>query len=1749
MRNKRSSIYRVLYFINQDSLYYDAKQRKENFSIDQKENAVKSRLWTELITFCVFFTVNGFVKNLLDYQYGIVLLFVRLALAIYINYTVVMSGESSVCHKLVFDFLKKNFNEATALKIYGGSNKKLLKSNEPASDLETIVRNYLSADAIANKKRKLELNKGVGAQRVDADKSKEVAVRSKKASSSSDTSSDSSSDEECIVANKIVQSMKKATNAPYAAKVENNSSDDSDTESSDGEAASKKIAVQQVPSLPGALASKSPGMKETNKVLNGSSVKKAAALNVSKALFLKRQMMAKQGESSDSSSSDSSDDEATVNTTATLNQKGKINMVAKKAVSKADEESSSDESDVQTTPIKKAFVPLKKPENLKSVPNKEEVKKLNKQQTHQLVVGKFNKAATIQKAGKKVAASSDSSSSESSSSDEAAPLNKKSLNTVVQKKLPLHNKNDTSSSTDSSSSEDVETLKSVDQKAVALTSKTKAETDSSSESDSSSENPPPAKKQKQLNNRGIEPKHPPTVVGKNIFGKKEQSSDSDSTTSSSSEEEVELKKEVKMIPMISRIAALSSSAVQRAASSSESDTSTSSEDDLAAAKPITKKTTQSVVSSNSSTLKNPKKTVRKSDSDTSDSSSSGDMDLIDQVTKDKAVLSAAAFQTKKNLSSVQKEKVSDSESTSSSDDSSSDDELVNSRSQEKAGILKKKASSSSGSSSTTSSEEEKAEKSKEKKNKTLLHLEKMNSLPRSAKVAPPAVKLTQVLMQKDDDSSSSDDDVQENAKTTGKITVVAKGGGKSVPGLVNSKKRVRDDVSSSSDSDEEKLNESQAKKQKIQPSSLSSSHAQKKQETSDSSSTDSEKVELSNLKSKIITPMKHAKKNTNEKKMSSDSETTSSDEEETQAVKQQQQQQAAASSSSSVRKKEATSDSSTSSVDLELMNLSDMKLKTSTPKIMQMKPRPLLFAAQSSGEKSLSKGNDSGKVLKKKRPAASDDMNKSFNKSQNGQSEKKKKKMNESSNTTDGKPSPFRRVSASKSDLDEPFRDNSFKSKYDEWGKKAYETFSTVKGKSFRKEKTKKKRGTYRGGRIDPNLISKVEEILNDPPLLERFDEPSPNCSPIPDALVQIAPKELGTVADGRWSEDHIKFVLIALVEMVCCLTESNPEKQKKLFCVLSQTLVELGLIPPLLISNELYSIRQQFFLSMAHLLEKAQCFLDPNKSIKMLENRSTSFPELGEKSVAALNENKNNIAISRYGIDFVEICQLGKGGFGQVVKALNKLDDQVYAVKKIEFSVLSPEQCLKLLGEVRFLARLNHPNVVRYHCAWLEFDPQAVESLPTSPESLKIRELQDVSLTNSTTNDDNNKRGTFSPMLSSLRLPRSRSSPEIVFASTSGQSFPPKLLENSPSQASCSLSSSSSSSSKSSSSSCSGSEMNFAKKLKKSKKIPKALKLYLQMELCSWTLKDWMDERNAAVKSNCSSPFDLVNADVNEIILRQLVEAIQYIHSQNVMHRDLKPSNVFLSGQKPQVLLGDFGLACQFLSPEIWSEQENNNFTKVEQQPQPTKQHSKAIGTSLYASPEQLKLSTYDNKTDMYSFGIIVYEMYFPFQTAMERAVHIGRLRQQSIAEDFQQKWPVIAGIVSQLIQQQPALRPSAAELIRSGLFKSEQDTIHALREENAKLLRQLAMLEVRLQRCPLAILPEADVPALRNAVSIRPENIVQSIKAPNVRHTYAICRCAYKPTKNKLHYYTSSLIILIHPFIKFGLLLYLIKNTVDDN
>lgn len=73
----------------------------------------------------------------------------------------------------------------------------------------------------------------------------------------------------------------------------------------------------------------------------------------------------------------------------------------------------------------------------------------------------------------------------------------------------------------------------------------------------------------------------------------------------------------------------------------------------------------------------------------------------------------------------------------------------------------------------------------------------------------------------------------------------------------------------------------------------------------------------------------------------------------------------------------------------------------------------------------------------------------------------------------------------------------------------------------------------------------------------------------------------------------------------------------------------------------------------------------------------------------------------SRYAEDFVEEGRLGKGGFGEVVKARKKLDGQIYAIKKI--TQRSQASLTEILKEVRLLSQLSHPAVVRYYNTWVE--------------------------------------------------------------------------------------------------------------------------------------------------------------------------------------------------------------------------------------------------------------------------------------------------------------------------------------------------------------------------------------------------------------------------------------------------------------
>ena len=88
---------------------------------------------------------------------------------------------------------------------------------------------------------------------------------------------------------------------------------------------------------------------------------------------------------------------------------------------------------------------------------------------------------------------------------------------------------------------------------------------------------------------------------------------------------------------------------------------------------------------------------------------------------------------------------------------------------------------------------------------------------------------------------------------------------------------------------------------------------------------------------------------------------------------------------------------------------------------------------------------------------------------------------------------------------------------------------------------------------------------------------------------------------------------------------------------------------------------------------------------------------------------------------------------------------------------------------------------------------------------------------------------------------------------------------------------------------------------------------------------------------------------------LLQLLIAVEYMHSFNIIHRDIKSLNVFLTAQN-NILLGDFGISKILRSSTFGT--------------------STQIGTPLYASPEMVLRQKYDTKIDIWSLGCLVWEM-----------------------------------------------------------------------------------------------------------------------------------------------------------------------------
>lgn len=156
--------------------------------------------------------------------------------------------------------------------------------------------------------------------------------------------------------------------------------------------------------------------------------------------------------------------------------------------------------------------------------------------------------------------------------------------------------------------------------------------------------------------------------------------------------------------------------------------------------------------------------------------------------------------------------------------------------------------------------------------------------------------------------------------------------------------------------------------------------------------------------------------------------------------------------------------------------------------------------------------------------------------------------------------------------------------------------------------------------------------------------------------------------------------------------------------------------------------------------------------------------------------------------------------------------------------------------------------------------------------------------------------------------------------------------------------------------------------------------------------------------------------------LIEQMASVLSAVHAAGIIHRDLKPSNVMLVpdkeavGQK-RVKLLDFGVA-KFLDEQVSQTQSGN-----------------IVGTPRYMSPEQCEAMELDDRTDVYSLGLIVFEMLtggWPYNSSTKSRQALMHAHVLEKPRSLRQLLPdaprELTVLIADMLSKDPAMRPSMA-------------------------------------------------------------------------------------------------------------------------
>jgi len=346
------------------------------------------------------------------------------------------------------------------------------------------------------------------------------------------------------------------------------------------------------------------------------------------------------------------------------------------------------------------------------------------------------------------------------------------------------------------------------------------------------------------------------------------------------------------------------------------------------------------------------------------------------------------------------------------------------------------------------------------------------------------------------------------------------------------------------------------------------------------------------------------------------------------------------------------------------------------------------------------------------------------------------------------------------------------------------------------------------------------------------------------------------------------------------------------------------------------------------------------------------------------------------YERDFKQFEEIAQTSTGCIYRAQSKLSKQFYAIKKISFPHFDESQQSydQLLHEVYTLSQLSHPNIVKYHHSWIEFEERpntnslAVADNEDNHHSFMIQlpSTNIVTHVNRTSSliDDTSLSESIDSSITAITFTEYAltSDTENFDDDPTDEATDDFPTDNFP----------------------------FGEDTPRTPCLPSQDKvtLYIQMELCTTTLQDYLNQRNS------------INEKQSLNIFTQLLLGVKYLHEKNLMHRDLRPSNIFLFQQQSTdaivetVKIGDFSVSTDQVPYLISSHKKDYQDAKNHEDDE------QIVGDYSYASPELRRGATCFQSTDIFSLGVILFELFHNCTTNREK--YLRELRRRVLPSEL---------------------------------------------------------------------------------------------------------------------------------------------------